>query len=429
MLGGIGAWFALSGEDDGPDVAVDPEPSVTTAPQIEPEAVQFEFRWIEPEGVPEPEWSTWTRDERGSELIVHPSGALRYEVPGEGVGYSPPGVEINPLSGPSDDYDRIDDDARWVGHLWLDGAEAVTETAGMGRDLLAAEVESYREGDLRVELVVDAVTWMPVEAIYSDGVRFETRGFDDTVSSEAIALPDPSTHSPEDPWLTWPESPPAPVDGPDPNFRLTWIPPGFTESENGRALEAPWRTVEIDDGRGREDMPEAPRETYEPAGVLVGGIFDGETVFRTMPITFGPRASVLMVDGRVTVAGDVPFGDMVRILEGMEDVDPTEVRPEPEDAAQSVTATVERVSEVGVSGTFTLVADRDGTVILKSADADFGYHASSGATWRIEGGTSVNEIDPINGRRGLESLLMLDLAESVRYGGLGAAADRDGRSS
>jgi hypothetical protein len=99
----------------------------------------------------------------------------------------------------------------------------------------------------------------------------------------------------------------------------------------------------------------------------------------------------------------------------------------PETGVRSMTAMVERTSVSGLSGTFGLVADEDGTIILRGEEAEFGYHAPSGATWSREGNDWVNEIDPIHGRRQLDSLLSLDLAAAVRYGGLGTAGERDDR--
>ncbi len=107
--------------------------------------------------------------------------------------------------------------------------------------------------------------------------------------------------------------------------------------------------------------------------------------------------------------------------------DPTVIETLPPHAAEFVVATVERTSEAGLAGTFSLIATADGTLILRGEETEFAYHAPSGTTSSREGDVSVNEVDPIHGRSRLESLLMLDLAEAVRYGGLGTGSDRDGR--
>lgn len=107
--------------------------------------------------------------------------------------------------------------------------------------------------------------------------------------------------------------------------------------------------------------------------------------------------------------------------------DPTVVETLPAHAPEFVVATVERTAAAGLAGTFTLTATEDGTLILRGEDAGLSYHAPSGATSSRDGDVTVNEIDPIDGRRRLESLLMLDVAEAVRYGRLGRESDRDGR--
>jgi hypothetical protein len=421
MLGGIAGWFALSGEDDGPE-------PVTVAPDDVPEAVRFQFRWIDPDGDPDPDWSMMAIGAFGDYRVDYPDGSAE--------GWQPmfawrtedasrtdrlDGLDVNPRYAYPDELAQVFQFGRRIGlNLLVDG-DVVEEADHEGRDALRGVIDD-------AVVVADEATWLPMAVEFQDGRTFEVTAVTTNPEPEAIASPVVPSIPANPCCRTVAEA----TRSGWPAHNATWLPAGFTlarlrpdEPEAGHGItqtyRKPWRLVEV--------MISPEFSTVTPAGELASGT--------STSVEYPSTGSL-----HIRVSGDVSVGERTRILEGLELADPdaSVVELVPADAVQSVTATVERVSEVGASGEFTLVADQDGTVILKSVDADFGYHAPSGATWGRESEQSVvagrsetvagvwNETDPINGRSRLESLLYLDLAEAVRYGQLGTVVDRDGRS-
>ncbi len=408
VLGGIGAWFAFGGESED-----EPKP-VTVAPEDVPEAVRFQFRWIDPGGDLEAPWSTMAIGAFGDYRVDYPDGsaegsAAAYAWQSTDVEDTGLAVDVASRYAHPDGVAQVFQFGRRIGLRLVEGQEVEERTYG-GRDSLEGFVDGAR-------VIADAATWLPVFVEFENGRTFEVRAFEASASSGDISPPVVPSIPADYCCRTMEEA----SEGGWPAHTATWLPPGFSLDrlvvggpEDGitQTYRKPWRLVEVRIASGSAtagragDLPRATSTELEYP--TIGRLY-------------------------VSVSGDVHVRDLTRILDGLELNQSSDRNVEAADPAvgvQSVAATVERSSATGVSGTFALVADQDGTVILKSGDADFGYHAPSGAAWSREGDTnSVNEIDPIHGRSRLESLLYLDLAEAVRYGGLGTAADRDGRSA
>ncbi len=106
----------------------------------------------------------------------------------------------------------------------------------------------------------------------------------------------------------------------------------------------------------------------------------------------------------------------------------TGVAPEPTDSTQSVSATVERTGPfVGRPTTFELTTTFDGAIILRGEEETYGYSAQTGLTWYDSATTSRSAIDPLWGDSSVRSILMADLADSVRFAGIGEVVEVDGR--